>query len=119
MDNQVKDCTKTLVEAVLTSSAYQRFQKIKKEVEQHPELHKQINEFRRHNFQVQNSAEILDVYDEIDQMSRQYLEFRKNPLVEEYLKSELRVCRMIQEINLELIQSIDLDIEGIADNMPF
>lgn len=119
MGCQVEACTEKLVKAVLESEEYQNFLKIKEQVAAEPELRKEINDFRRHNFEVQNSPDVLDVYEEIDKMSREYEEFRKNPLVDEFLKCELSVCRMIQQINLELIQAIDLDTKDIAEGISF
>lgn len=117
--NQVELCTKELVSAILGSREYQDFQKIREKVAQDPELRKKINAFRRHNFEVQNSAEVLDMYDEIDKMYKEYEEFRKNLLVDEFLKRELRICRMIQQVSIELISAVDLDTQEIAEGISF
>lgn len=117
--NQVEKCTKELVDAILESREYQDFLKIKEKVSGDPELRKKINAFRKHNFEVQNSAEVLDMYDEIDKMYKEYEEFRKNILVDEFLKRELRVCRMIQQVSVELISAVDLDIQEIAERISF
>jgi cell fate (sporulation/competence/biofilm development) regulator YlbF (YheA/YmcA/DUF963 family) len=116
---RVEECTAMLVDAIQNSEEYQRFLKIKEEVAKDPELREQINAFRRHNFQVQNSQEVLDVYEEIDKMSVDYQEFRKNPLVDEFLKSELSVCRIIQRVTMEITRSVDLDTKDFADGFPF
>lgn len=117
--NQVEKCTKELVDAIIGSTEYQDFLKIKEKVSQNPGLRKKINDFRSHNFEVQNSAEVLDMYDEIDKMYKEYEEFRKNILVDEFLKRELRVCRMIQQVGIELISAVDLDIQEIAERISF
>ncbi len=116
--SQVEKCTRELVDAILVSTEYQDFLKIKEKVSRDPELRKKINAFRKHNFEVQNSAEVLDMYDEIDKMYREYEEFRKNILVDEFLKRELRVCRMIQQVGIELMSAVDLDTKEIAEGIP-
>ena len=118
-ENQVEECTRELLNAILESREYRDFLKIKEKVSENPELRKKINAFRRHNFEVQNSAEVLDMYDEIDKMYKEYEEFRKNILVDEFLKRELRVCRMIQQVSVELISAVDLDIQEIAERISF
>ena len=59
------------------------------------------------------------MYDEIDKMYKEYEEFRKNILVDEFLKRELRVCRIIQQVNIELISAVDLDTKEIAEGISF
>lgn len=117
--NQVEECTLMLVKAIQGSEEYKNFLEIKEKVAQEPELRKQINAFRRHNFEVQNSPEVLDVYDEIDKMSRDYQEFRKNPLVDEFLQRELSVCRIIQKAAMDIVFAVDLDTEQIAEGIRF
>ena len=117
--NQVEECTSALVKAIQDSEEYQSFLKIKERVAQEPELREQINAFRRHNFEVQNSSDVLDMYDEIDKMSREYQEVRKNPLVDEFLQCELRVCRIIQKATMEIVFPVDLDTKDIAEGLRF
>lgn len=117
--SQVEECTSMLVKAIQDSEEYQKFLAIREKVAQEPELRRQINAFRRHNFEVQNSPEVLDVYDEIDKMSRDYQEFRKNPLVDEFLQCELSVCRIIQRATMEIVSAVDLDTEDVAEGIRF
>ena len=115
--NQIEEYTSALVKAIQNSEEYQSFLKIKERVAQEPGLRDQITAFRRHNFEVQNSPEVLDVYDEIDKMSRDYQEFRKNPLVDEFLQCELRVCRIIQKAAMEIVFAVDLDTKDIEEGI--
>ena len=46
--------------------------------------------------------------------TRDYEAFRREPLVEEFLESELRVCRMIQNITLQVTRAVDLDTEEVT-----
>ena len=43
-------------------------------------------------------------------MEQEYREFRKNPLVKQYLEAENALCRVIQEVNWTLIEELDFDI---------
>lgn len=115
----MEECTGLLVKAIQDSEEYHNFLQIKAKVDQQPELRRQINEFRRHNFEVQNSPEVLDMYEEIDKMSREYGEFRKDPLVDEFLQCELRVCRIIQKATMEIVMAVDLDTRDIAESIGF
>ena len=119
MNVELENRTDALAQAIRESEEYQRYTAIRDKVAKMPELRSQINAFRSHNFYIQNSPEILDMYEELDRMSREYQEFRKDPVVDEYLRCELSVCRMIQRIAMTLIGSVDLDLDEVAENLPF
>ncbi len=70
-----------------------------KEVEANPELDRQLKEFRRRNFEMQNQTDGDVLFDEIDRFEEEYAEFRKNPLVSRFLNRELAFCRMFQEVS--------------------
>ena len=109
--NQIEACTESLVRAIQESLEYQKFCRIRDEVKKNPELHAKISAFRRHVYEVQNSREPLDMYGEMERITRDYEAFRREPLVEEFLESELRVCRMIQNVTLQVTRAVDLDTE--------
>lgn len=115
--NQIEVCTGQLIRAIQESKEYQRFCRVRDEVKKDPELHSRINAFRRHVYEVQNSREPLDMYGEMERITRDYEEFRREPLVEEFLESELRVCRMIQKITVDVTRAVDLDTEQVADGI--
>ena len=50
----------------------------------------------------------------MERITRDYEAFRREPLVEEFLESELRVCRMIQNITLQVTRAVDLDTEEVT-----
>ncbi len=114
---QIETCTKSLIRAIQESEEYQEFCRIRDEVRKDPALRQRINEFRRHVFEVQNSREPLDMYQEMERIGRDYEDFRKEPGVEEFLASELRVCRIIQQITYEVTGAVDLDTETVVQGM--
>ena len=52
----------------------------------------------------------MDLYDATDKMEQEYREFRKNPLVAEYLAAENAICRVVQKINWTLIEELDFEV---------
>lgn len=64
----------------------------------YPDLKRQIDEFRRKNFQLQNETDSDRLFDEIDRFEREYESFRRNPMVNDFLAAELAFCRQFQEI---------------------
>ncbi len=113
----IETCTNDLIQAILDSGEYRNFCEIRDRVAQVPELREQINAFRLHVFETQNTQEPLDMYAEQIRLCKDYEQFRKNPLVDEFLKAELRVCRIVQEITMTLAEKINLDTDGIVQDI--
>ena len=70
----------------------------------------QIHAFRHKNYLLQNSDGNVDLYDATDKMEQEYREFRKNPLVAEYLAAENAFCRVVQKVNWTLIEELDFEV---------
>ena len=47
----------------------------------------------------------------------EHAQFRKDPLVNEYLNSELAVCRMLQKVAAGLTEALDLDLDEVAQGI--
>ena len=95
---QINEALHTLLAAIKECDEYKEYQKNKERVHEKPELEKAIHEFRKRNYQVQNSKN-ADLFDEIDRLERA-----------EYLASELAFCRIIQHINWSLIENLDFEV---------
>ena len=65
---------------------------------------------RHKNYLLQNSDGNVDLYDATDKMEQEYREFRKNPLVAEYLAAENAFCRVVQKVNWTLIEELDFEV---------
>ncbi len=115
--SELKERTEALIQGILESEEYRHFCALREEVYQEPELRRQINDFRLHVFEVQNSQEPLDMYGEQERLCRDYEEFRKNPLVNGFLLAELRVCRMVQKITEAISEAIDLDTDEVSERI--
>ena len=114
---RVKSCTDALTDAILECEEYRRFCSLRDQVREKPELREQINSFRQHVFTVQNSQEPLDMYAEQERLCRDFEDFRKNPLVNDFLEAELRVCRILQRVTSEIADAVDLDTDEIAERI--
>lgn len=45
----------------------------------------------------------------MDAFEREYEKFRDNPIVDDFLRAELALCRMIQEINIFITDEIGFE----------
>lgn len=112
---KVARCTQELTDAIRSSQAYMDFERVKEEIGKNPELRAQLNQFRRKNYELQNEKSGSDWYEVVENFEKQNEEFRKNPLVEEFLSNELELCRMIQKINQAIVDVVQLVIQEFAD----
>lgn len=96
-----------LTEIILNSEAYLEYRRQVEIVNQYPELKEKINEFRRRNFELQQRPDYA--FDKMEQFEREYRGFRENPIVTDFLAAELAFCRMMQEINLKIVDGIEFE----------
>ena len=115
--NRMEKCIEDLIQCIIESDEYRQFCELRDKVREEPELRQQINDFRLHVFETQNSQEPLDMYQEQNRLCNDYEEFRKNPLVNGFLLAELRVCRMVQKITGEIVGAVDLDSGDVVDRI--
>ena len=105
----INDKVEELVSAIQESTEYQNFQEAEREVRKVPGLAEKIREFCWKNYELQNSG-AEDLYEQLEAFEDQYKVFRRNPVVEQYLEHELRMCRILQQINARLTGILDLVI---------
>ena len=74
-----------------------------------PGLEEKIRKFCWENYELQSGDE-EGLYERMEAFEQQYEEFRRNTVVEKYLEHELRMCRMLQEINARIMDVVDLVI---------
>jgi cell fate (sporulation/competence/biofilm development) regulator YlbF (YheA/YmcA/DUF963 family) len=109
--SSVEQCTNDLAKAIVQSDEYMVYIEAKKALKGNLELCIKLNEFRERNFKLQNSTDDIDLFDELDMLELEYAEFLKNSKISAFLAAELRVCRMTQEINAKIANTIDLELE--------
>lgn len=95
------------IEKLLKSKEYQKYVEQRERVKQYPDLKKQIDEFRRRNYEMQNSEDL--VFEKIEFFEKEYEDFRDNPLVADFLEAELAFCRMMQRHYGEVMRAIDFE----------
>ncbi|MBO5302713.1 MAG: YlbF family regulator [Lachnospiraceae bacterium] len=107
--NQVQEVTKKLILAIEESPEYIRYQKAKTELNKYPILKAKADEFRKCNYEIQNSHR--DIFEEADKLQQEYAEVLDNSFVREYLTAENAFCRVLQQINWQLIETLDFEAD--------
>lgn len=107
---QVKNELDQLISAIRNCDVAQKYEEIRKKVEQDSELARQINEFRKRNFELQTQTYPDRLMEVSDSFAQEYARFRENPLVQEFLEAELAYCRMLQEVTTEIVGVVTLEL---------
>lgn len=114
MQDNVEIYTKALIRVIQDSREYRAFCKAKSKLADMPELKKKINEYRMQTYRLQYEGDTETLYDRVQEFNTKHAQFRKDPLVNEYLRSELAVCRMLQKVAAGLSEALDLDLDEVA-----
>lgn len=114
MQDKVEEYTNGLIEAIRESREYTEFKKASAAIADMPELRAQIAQYRKDVFHLQTDTEESALYDQTAQFYQDHMQFKKNPLVINYLSSELAVCRMMQNIAARVADAVDLELDEVA-----
>lgn len=105
--NNIDSAVERLVFVIKESETYREYTTQLEKVKQQPGLKEQIDEFRTRNYMLQTSGEAA--FDKIEQLEREYEDFRENPLVSDFLAAELAFCRMMQNISIQVTEAMHFE----------
>ena len=112
MEN-IQRCVETLIEEIRQGETYQKYIRCERKLHEHPELLKKIDEMRVAAYRLHNGEGSGDIYTQIEQYEQKFHEYRKNPLVNEFLEAELDVCKMMQQIGTRIQGGITIRIPKV------
>ena len=104
------DATERYAETIRNTDVYKTYQGQLFLIRQNPEKYQRVNEFRRKNYELQQS-DGRDMDERIEALAEELERFREDPVVDDFFRAELAFCRMMQEVNLRVTEAIDFDME--------
>ena len=93
-----------LSKAIKESPEYIEYKRLEAIIDKDPNLKRSIDEFRRQNFDIQNSGKVDDI-------NNRYADMRRQDMVNRYLLSEVCLCRMVQDICRTVVETIEFDVD--------
>ena len=108
-EEQIKAVARDYAGKILETDIYLKYSHEKDRIKKHPDLYRQVNEFRESSFELQNETDQDQLFDRMDAFEREYEKFRENPIVEGFLRAELNFCRMMQSLNELIMDHIDFE----------
>lgn len=109
MDSNLEYATLQYVEAIKETDIYKEFHTQLEQLKQDSDKLQKVNEFRKRNFEIQNTFQKDEMFEKMRAFEQEYEKFREDAVVDEFLKAELAFCRMMQEINLLITEKVEFD----------
>lgn len=97
------------VSKIKDSEVYKEYQERLKRLKEYPDYYEKVNEFRLRNYEMQNATQVDDLFEKMDAFEQEYEKFRENPLVEDFLQAELAFCRMMQTVDIAIMEKLDFE----------
>lgn len=114
MENRtVAEVSKELAATVMESEEYKNYLACRAELDKNPQLLQAVNEMRKFNFELQNAEGVTNMYDEVVKIFDKYSYVRKNVTANRFLRAEMSLCRMMQEMIRTIFEDIEFDVDFI------
>lgn len=105
--NTVDESVNNLIETIKKSEVYLEYHKQLELLRKDPELKRQVDEFRKRNYEMQMNED-MD-FGMLASFQSEFKSFRENPLVDNFLAAELDFCKMMQKINFSIVEAMDFE----------
>lgn len=110
MDGILQDKTNELVEELINSDVYRRYQELLNMLKQNEAMYNRVNEYRIDNKELMTmSADEWISYG--DNMILRYQDVFRDDTAREFLAVEDDLCRLLWELKEHIYRSIDMDLD--------
>lgn len=109
LEQKIELALDSLIDQIKESVTYKEYHLQLERLKKEPEFYRQVNEFRQRNFELQNAPQTDNLMERVEAFAAEYDAFRQNPLVDDFLRAELAFCRMIQNINLKIMEEMNFE----------
>lgn len=106
---EVRDCLDALISALENCDDFKMYKEARARMHEYPEKEKRVRELRKKNYLLQNSKEKVDLFVELERLEQEYADVYKDPLLQSFLSAEVAVCKIVQQVNLEMINCLDFE----------
>lgn len=103
--------TKSLVREIRKSNEYNQYHRLRRRLSKDPELMRRVDDYRRACFELQVKEAEEDDEDKLIQLVEAHEDLLQDAVVNEFLISERRLCRMIRNITSAVTEAANLHLE--------
>lgn len=101
--------TSLLIDAIKQSDIYCEYEAALKELQKSPELKARADAFREENYLAYYAIKEPVSFADFDSLEEKRAELAMCPQIDRYLKAELALCRIIQEIQNHVVSAMNFD----------
>lgn len=107
--NLVDEKLSELIAAIKQSDVFAEYEETKEILKEDPELKKQVDEYRAKIFSLQNMEDDGHLGERIEAFAEEKLYLTSQPKVRSFLDAELALCRLLQEVTDEIVESMNFE----------
>ncbi len=101
--------TSALINTIKSTSIYKEFQSALEDLQRYPELKEMTDAFRRENYLVYQAIKGPVSFADVESLEEKRLELVEYPQIDRYLKAELALCRVLQDIQSSIVAAMDFE----------
>ena len=116
-EKNIRECLDRLILAVRESDEYARYEAAKRRIEGCVEEKAAVDEFRRKAYLLSNYTQSDELAEEMKLLVQERIKVRRDPVVAQYLTTEMEFCRLLQSICGEVLSITDLQIDDFIDSI--
>ncbi len=101
--------TFVLINTIKNTSVYKEYQSSLEDLQRYPELKEITDAFRKENYLTYREIKSPVSFADVESLEEKRLELVKHPQIDRYLKAELALCRVLQDIQNSIVTAIEFD----------
>lgn len=114
MNDRVDETTEKIIQIVRESDMFRTYTFHKERLMKQPALYEQLAVFRREAHELTEAPE-YEIMDRTDAFREKYAAFLENPLVDDFLSSEMALVRAVQKISASVINELGIGLSAPAN----
>ncbi len=107
MNKVANEYTKDFVDKLKSTDEYIAYSTQLETLKHFPELLEKINAYRQENFLIQTQYEGEELYDKMEEFAERNERLLENPRVSDFLHAEAGLCRLIQDVNMQITEGLN------------
>lgn len=107
--NTLEDIVDTLICMIKESRTFKEYERTKELLKQDAELKSKVDAYRAENYKLQNMEDDGHLGERIERFASDNAYLTDQVVVRQFLDAELALCRLLQEITGEIMDSIPLE----------
>ena len=107
---QITSKVDELISEIKQGDIYQNYIKALSTISENEELKAKVDALREKNFYFQREGNPESMFEESSRLEEEFQELRRQPIVNEYLDTELALCKMLRRIGMRINTEMEIHL---------